>query len=133
LGCADGSLPLDLARSEIALASRLAGLSQPIDGVTPSIGDLDLIARDTANARAIGFGGKLCIHPRQIKAVLDAFRPTEAEIALAKRVVASGDGATTLDGMMIDAPVRLRAAALLNRASRAGGTPDPASDVGTPP
>jgi citrate lyase subunit beta/citryl-CoA lyase len=64
----------------------------------------------------IGFGGKLVIHPKQISSVREGFRPTEAELAWARAALASGDGAASVLGAMVDAPVRLRAHALLNLA-----------------
>ena len=104
------------ARSELVLASRLAGLAAPIDGVTTVLDDEDLIAGDARHARDLGFAGKLCIHPRQIEAIRRGFAPSEAEIAWAGKVLASGDGATAVEGAMVDEPVRVRARAILQRA-----------------
>lgn len=115
LGCAHTREALLAARSELVLASRLAGLAAPIDGVTTIIDDAALIADDTRHARDLGFGGKLCIHPRQIEAVHTGFAPSEAEIAWARKVLASGDGAVALDNVMVDEPVRIRARATLRR------------------
>jgi citrate lyase subunit beta/citryl-CoA lyase len=64
----------------------------------------------------MGFGGKLCIHPRQVEHVLPAFYPSEAEIEWAEKVLASGDGVARVDGAMVDEPVRIRARALIARA-----------------
>ena len=61
----------------------------------------------------MGFGGKLCIHPKQVNIVIKAFTPTDEELAWAKRVIeadkASKGGAVKLDGRMIDRPVVLLA------------------------
>lgn len=61
----------------------------------------------------MGFGGKLCIHPKQISLVKDSFMPTAAEVSWAHRVIeadkASKGGAVKLDGRMIDRPVVLLA------------------------
>ena len=107
-------------RAQIVLASRLAGLAAPIDGVTPEIDDHDLLTRATQRAVRQGFGGKLCIHPRQIPVVHQAMHPGDEAIAHARRVVAaaedSGGAAVALDGMMIDRPVIQRAQAVLARA-----------------
>lgn len=105
------------ARSELVLASRLAGIAAPIDGVTVQLDDLRPV-EDAAHARALGMTGKLCIHPKQIAAVRRAFAPTEAEIGWARRVLASGDGAVSVDGAMVDAPVRIRARAILDHAGQ---------------
>ncbi len=46
LGCAEEPMALLGARSEIVLASRLAGLPAPLDGVTTSVRDADRIRQD---------------------------------------------------------------------------------------
>lgn len=102
------------ARFELVLASRLAGTAAPLDGVTTQLDDLSLSFSDAAAARALGMGGKLCIHPRQVPPVRRAFLPSEAQIAWARRVLAAGDGAVAVDGEMVDEPVRLRARAILS-------------------
>ena len=107
--------------SRMAIASRVAGIASPVAGVTPSLDDVARLRADLAFARAHGFGAKLCIHPRQVAIVHDAFRPTEAEIAWAGRVeaaVAGGAGAVQVDGRMVDRPVILRARDILERARR---------------
>ena len=108
-------------RSQLVLASRLANLDAAVDGVTTALGDDDAIARDTARARRLGFGAKLCIHPKQVAAVNRGFLPSEAELNWARRVLAaaeaSGGAAVAVDGKMVDAPVLLRARRLLSRGS----------------
>lgn len=122
--CADMAMQhtrdaLLLARAEIVLASRLAGLAAPLDGVTVSIDDASLITDDALYASMLGFGGKLCIHPRQLAPARAGFLPPPADIAWAERIVAAGDeGAASVDGMMVDAPVRARARQILRRANR---------------
>jgi citrate lyase subunit beta/citryl-CoA lyase len=117
LGCAHTDQALLSARCEIAFASRLAGLPQPIAGVTKEIGAPEILRRETAHARELGFGGKLCIHPSQIAVVIEGFAPSEEEIGWASRILAvAGDGAASVDGIMVDAPVRLMAERLLARA-----------------
>ena len=104
---------LQMARYQIVLASRLAQIAPPIDGVTPSIDDIERITDDAERAKRMGFGGKLCIHPKQVSVVNQAFTPTEDETSWAKRVIeadlASKGGAIKLDGKMIDRPVVLLA------------------------
>ncbi|MBD9597340.1 CoA ester lyase [Ensifer sp. ENS05] len=115
MGCSHTRDSLLFARSELVLASRLAGLVAPVDGVTTSIVDADEIASDAKYALQLGFGGKLAIHPRQIEAIQAGFRPDSSEIEWARRVVASGEGATAVDGAMVDEPVRIRARNILRR------------------
>ncbi|HET9126280.1 MAG TPA: CoA ester lyase [Solirubrobacteraceae bacterium] len=114
---------LQYARSELVFAARAAGLEPPIDGVTTDVRDLGVVARAAQRARALGFAGKLCIHPAQVLPVNQAFAPTSVELAWARRVVdaagPSEDGAFLLDGRMIDRPLLMRAQRLLARASDA--------------
>ncbi len=97
------------ARSRLILASRIAGLLPPLDGVTTTFNDIERLAADVDRARRLGFGGKLCIHPGQIETVNRGFLPTEAEIAWAERVLKAAEGAILgafrLAGEMIDRPV----------------------------
>jgi citrate lyase subunit beta / citryl-CoA lyase len=108
-----------LFRSQLVLASRLAALAAPVDGVTTTIDDGAAIEADARRARRLGFGAKLCIHPRQIAAVHAAFAPSADEVAWAERVVAAAaaahGAAFALDGTMVDRPVLRRAEALLAR------------------
>jgi len=104
---------LQTARYQIVLASRLAQITPPVDGVTPSTDDLPRITDDAERAKRMGFGAKLCIHPKQVAIVQAAFMPTEEEVHWAQRVIeadkASKGGAVKLDGKMIDRPVVLLA------------------------
>lgn len=117
LGCAPLREGLVPARVELVLASRLARIAAPIDGVTLRIDDPSAARDDAGHARALGMTGKLCIHPRQIAAVEAAFAPSAAEIDWARRVLASGEGAAAVDGALVDEPVRIRARAILARRS----------------
>jgi citrate lyase subunit beta/citryl-CoA lyase len=108
-------------RSMLVLASRAAGIAAPVDGVTVSISDVDELRAASTRGRRLGFGAKLCIHPSQVAEVNTAYRPTEAQLAWAQRVIdgaKSSPGAFQLDGEMIDAPVIARAADLLKQAGR---------------
>jgi len=104
------------ARNRIVLASRMADLPAPIDGVTPAISDLAVVTRDSHYARSLGFGAKLCIHPAQLASVQRAFLPNSRQLAWADRVmraVASGSHAVQVDGEMVDLPLIEQAQRLL--------------------
>jgi len=105
--------------SRIAVASRAAGIASPIAGVTPEIGDNARLLADLEFARACGFGAKLCIHPTQVEPIHAAMRPSESEVAWAKRVAeaaeASGGAAVQVDGKMVDRPVIEKALRILAR------------------
>ncbi|MEY4751507.1 MAG: hypothetical protein RIQ60_3721 [Pseudomonadota bacterium] len=119
----DELLPLRLA---ILMASRRAGLAAPLDGVTTAIDDEARLAVDVARARRLGYGGKLCIHPKQVAPVNRLFAPSEAEVVWARRIVEaihnSGGAAVAVDGKMVDKPVLLRAQAILAEAGQASPT-----------
>lgn len=104
---------LHLFRSQIVLASRLAGIGTPVDGVSTTITDTDAIEADARRGRRFGFGGKLCIHPKQIAAVHRAYAWSDAEQEWAQRVLAaveaSNGAAVAVDGKMVDMPVILKA------------------------
>ncbi|GAW48957.1 MULTISPECIES: HpcH/HpaI aldolase/citrate lyase family protein [unclassified Nocardioides] len=131
LGALETREALLSARSELVLASRLAGLPAPIDGVTRAVTDLDTVAADVAYARSLGFGGKLCIHPAQVPAVAEGFAPQAADIAWAREVLeAEGRGAAQVAGALVDAPVLERARQVLARAAASDRAPhrDPDPD-----
>jgi citrate lyase subunit beta/citryl-CoA lyase len=111
--CDEQETQLQTARYQIVLASRLAQIAPPVDGVTPSTDDEVRIQEDAERAKRMGFGAKLCIHPKQVVIVKNAFTPTAQELSWAQRVVeamqASNGGAVKLDGRMIDRPVILLA------------------------
>ena len=111
--CDPQETELQTARFGIVLASRLANITPPIDGVTPSTDNMERITDDAQRAKRMGFGGKLCIHPKQVSAVKEAFLPSADDISWAHRVIevdkASKGGAVKLDGRMIDRPVVLLA------------------------
>lgn len=109
-------------RSQIVLASRLAGLAPPVDGVTTAIEDAQRLHTDVLRARRLGFRGKLCIHPRQVQGVHRGFAPSAEELDWAQRVLAAassaGGAAVAVDGKMVDKPVLLRAQALIREAQQ---------------
>lgn len=111
-------------RSQFVLASRLAGIEAPIDGVSVSIDDAARVYADSLRARRLGFGAKLCIHPKQVASVNAAFAPSAQDVAWAQRVVDAAalapGGALALDGRMVDRPVVLRAEAVLREAQQHG-------------
>ena len=111
---------LDQARMAVQLHSRGAGLLPPLDGVFPAIDDADGLQRAMRHAYDMGYGGALCIHPRQVAVIHAALAPSADELVWARKVLAAseaagGAGAFQLDGQMVDAPVVMRAQRLLAR------------------
>lgn len=121
IGCAHTRAALAAARSEIVLASRLASLPRPIDGVTAMVRDFEMVRGDAAHAAELGFGGKLLIHPDQVEPALAGFSPTAEDLSWAQRVLATDAGVAvhSVDGAMVDLPVRLLAEQILRKSSRA--------------
>ncbi len=111
-------------RSEMVLISRLAEIQPPVDGPCTALDDAAQLTADTRRAKRMGFGGKLCIHPKQVAHVNAAFAPTGDELAWARRVVAaaaeSKGAAVALDGRMVDRPVILKAEQIVREAVRRG-------------
>jgi citrate lyase beta subunit len=105
----------------IVAAARASNL-RCIDGPYSDYSDLEGFERACRIARAMGFDGKQCIHPTQLEIAARVFTPSDAEVAHARRVVdayeaaaATGRGAVSLDGKMIDeANVRM-ARSVLNQ------------------
>ncbi len=103
------------ARSKIVNAAKAAGV-QAIDTVFSDVDDKEGLKESVIEAKQLGFEGKGCIHPRQIKIVHEALTPTESEIERAKKIVAAfkdakrkGLGVVSIGSKMIDAPVVKRA------------------------
>lgn len=115
LGLGDAPEALLPFSMQLVLASRLASLQAPVDGVAVNLDDGPEALSEVRRSRAQGFGGKLCIHPRQVGCINEGFSPTKKELSWAQRVVdALRDQASALvDGEFVDRPVLLRARALL--------------------
>jgi citrate lyase subunit beta/citryl-CoA lyase len=111
--CDSAETELLPVRFALVLASRLARIAPPIDGVTVRTDDAAQMTSDTLRAKRLGFGARLCIHPVQVALAHAALAPSAEELAWARRVVAadqaSGGAAVKLDGRMIDRPVVLLA------------------------
>lgn len=110
------------ARSLLVLHSAAAGLRQPIDVVHMNVRDEAGLADACEYARALGFGGKACIHPDQVATINERFAPSPDAVAWATRVVAAydaaleaGQGAISVDGELVDLPVVERARRVLDR------------------
>jgi citrate lyase subunit beta / citryl-CoA lyase len=124
LGATDGPATV-VARGMLVLASRAAGIGAPVDCVHTALDDEPGLRRSARSARELGFFGKSVIHPRQITAVHDVFTPSGAELSAARRVLdhvaTHGDGASALDGQLIDAAVVARARRLVAMSEESNG------------
>jgi citrate lyase subunit beta/citryl-CoA lyase len=108
------------ARTKVAIECHAAGVV-PIDTPDPDYTDDAHLEREMAAARALGYRGKLVIHPMQVAIANRAFRPSEQEISEARAIVnvfeqeglSKGRAAIPLGGRMIDTPIYWRAKRLL--------------------
>ena len=107
------------ARQAVALAGRLATIPV-LDQVVADFRDDARFAAESAEARAIGFAGKLCIHPAQVPLANAAWTPTQAEVERARRLLAAydealGRGVAAIDfeGQMVDEPLAAQARRVL--------------------
>ncbi len=110
-------------RAACVLESRAAGLQPPLDTVWADLRDADGFIASARHAAALGFQGKMCIHPDQIAGANAAFSPDDAAVAQARRIVeafdkaeAAGLASIQLDGQFIDYPIVQRARRVLESA-----------------
>lgn len=104
------------ARSQVVLAAALAGVPA-LDQAVVAVRDAAAFRRDATEGRDLGFGGKVCLHPDQVRIAAEIFSPSEAEIAHARAVLAAAvEGVGVLDGAMVDAVHVRMARAVLARA-----------------
>lgn len=108
LALAQGRDFLYYPRFKLVAAARLAGLDV-IDAPFFDFKDEAGFTQACRYAAALGFDGKMVIHPAQIEAGLKTFTPSQEEVARARKVVAAyaqaqkeGSGAIAIDGEMID-------------------------------
>lgn len=124
------------ARCHLVLAAKAAG-KEAIDAVFMDLDDPEGFAAEARQGLGLGFAGKLVIDERQVALAHEAYRPTEAEIASARRLVAAfeaamaqGRGLFVFEGRAIDLPVVEAERSILARARAAVG---PAREAQEPP
>jgi citrate lyase subunit beta/citryl-CoA lyase len=115
----EGNQEVLYARSQVALAGRLAGVPT-LDQVVVDFRNDRAFEREVSEARALGYRGKLCIHPRQVALANAGFLPSKAEIEYATRLLAAyerasaaGLAAIDFEGQMVDEPLAARARQVL--------------------
>lgn len=107
------------ARSQVVLAARLGDV-WPVDQILADFRDGDRYTRDAREARALGYRGKLCIHPAQVPLAHAVFTPSADEVDRARRLLdayaeaaARGEATIAFEGEMVDEPMARRARAVL--------------------
>src|SRR5262249_17144860 len=111
------------ARSRVALAARLAGVLA-VDQVVTQLDAEEHFLADAALGRAIGYRGKLCIHPAQVALANRSFSSSAEELERARRLlaayddaVARGEAAIAFEGQRVDEPLARHARAAPARPS----------------
>lgn len=117
-------LELLLALQAIVTSARSAGIDA-IDAPCFDIRNRDLLRREAAHARRLGFDGKSAIHPDQLAIINQTFDVTPEEVAWAERAIAELDEAenrgkalTTFEGKLLENPHRAAAEHILSRRDR---------------
>jgi len=120
----DSGFEVLYARSRVALAARLAGVLA-LDQIVAAFGDDERFLGDAREGRAIGYRGKLCIHPAQVRIANRVFAPSPEEIEHSRRLLAAyeeararGEAAIAFDGQMVDGPMIRRARDVLSSRDR---------------
>lgn len=112
---------IDFARSLFAITCHAAGV-EAFDTPYTDIHDFKGLASDTLIGKNLGMTGRSAIHPDQVDIINNIFRPSEQELAKARKIIEcnkeaemQGTGSFSMDGEMIDLPVVLRAKKLLSQ------------------
>lgn len=117
---------LQAVRVAVRFAAAEAGI-HAYDGAFVDIKNPEAFKLDAQAAQRLGFAGKSCIHPTQIALANEVFRPSDAAIAHAVKVLeetrkklAEGVGAFVVDGRLIDGPFITEAEHTVALAKRLG-------------
>jgi citrate lyase beta subunit len=120
--------PLYAARARIVQAAAIAGVAA-VDVPHFVLDDVAALRDEAARAKAMGFTGKLAIHPKQIAPIVGVFSPSEAEVAEAREIVAALAAAhgnvVEHKGRMVEGPVVKAAERVLARAALSAGAASP--------
>ena len=107
------------ARSRVALAARVGGV-HAVDQIVADFRDDGRYVHEAEEGRALGYRGKLCIHPAQVPLAHEVFTPSHTAVEHARRLLAAYDEAATrgeatiaFEGEMVDEPMARRARAVL--------------------
>jgi citrate lyase subunit beta/citryl-CoA lyase len=114
------------ASSRLILAARSAQVVA-IDAPYMKLDDPVGLEQNVRRARELGFDGKSAIHPAQVAVINSCFSPDLAEVRWARSVVAAlsasngqeiDQGASVLNGELVEAPHLLRAQRILETAKQ---------------
>lgn len=122
LGCAPAWDALLYARSRTVLAARTAGIGA-LDGPYFDLADAEGARTEASAAAALGFDGKIAVHPRQVAPIIAGFMPSGEEIDRARRILETfADervGVAMIDGRLVDGPLIENARRVIRKAGEA--------------
>jgi citrate lyase subunit beta/citryl-CoA lyase len=118
---------LMLARSQVLLSARAAGIQHPMEAVFMDFRNLDALRVECELARRLGYVGKVAIHPAQVAVINDVFTPAPDVVEYQRKVLAAfeeaeanGSASIAVDGKMVDYAVARVAKVIIARAEAAG-------------
>jgi citrate lyase subunit beta/citryl-CoA lyase len=110
------------ARARAVMAARIIG-AECIDQVVVEVKNDERFLSEAADARRLGYTGKLCLHPAQVRLANQVFTPGEDEVERSRRLLAAvadarreGRGVVLFEGAMVDVPLIRQAEQVLARA-----------------
>jgi citrate lyase subunit beta/citryl-CoA lyase len=115
-----GAGPSEYALARIVVAARAFGL-QAVDGPYAALDDAAGLRVAAERARAHGCDGKWAIHPDQLALLNDVFTASAVELERARRILGAADGASSMDGEMVDAATKRLAEGVIARGARPSG------------
>lgn len=115
-----------LARSQVLLSARAAGIQHPMEAVFMDFRNLDALRIECELARRLGYVGKVAIHPAQVAVINDVFTPAPEVVDYQRKVLAAfeeaeagGSASIAVDGKMVDYAVARVARVIIARAEAA--------------
>ena len=113
-----------VARALVPIAAHLAGIPA-LDQVVLDFRDEQRFRTEAIEARALGYAGKICIHPAQVPLANELFLPSAEEVDHATRLLAAfdealaaGHAACAFEGTMVDEVVAKQARAVIAASQR---------------
>lgn len=117
---------LFVARTMVVMAAAIVGVDA-IDTVWSDLDDEEGFKAEVKASMNLGFAGKSCIHPSQVKIVHKIFTPNKEELEKSLEIVKAAEaaninkgGVITVNGKMVDIPVIAKAEKVVRLAKSAG-------------
>lgn len=115
-----------VARSMVVMAAAMAGIDA-IDTVWADISDVEGFRDEVKTSINMGFAGKSCVHPSQVRIIHEIFTPSREELEKSLIIVKAAEeadiengGVIQVNGKMVDIPVISKAQKVVRLAKAAG-------------